>query len=70
MEAILRIFAFMGALGFGWVAFADEGKPEAKPASEESIQVVCPVNTEDNCEHCENCDTAKAQPVAENPENK
>ena len=64
MKAILHIFAFMGALGFGWVAFADEGK---KPASEESIQVVCPVNTEENCE---NCDTAKAQPVAENPENK
>lgn len=67
MKTILRIFAFMGALGFGWVAFADEGKTEAKPASEESIQVVCPVNTEENCE---NCDTAKAQPVAENPENK
>lgn len=64
MKAILRIFAFVGALGFGWVAFADEEETEAKTAPEEPIQVVCPINNTE-----ENCDTAKPQPDTKNPEN-
>ena len=64
---MFRKFAFVGILNFGLVAFAEEEKTEAQPAPEESIQVVCPVSTEENCE---NCDTTEkiTQPTVESAE--
>lgn len=69
MKDMFRKFAFVGILNFGLVAFAEEEKTEAQPAPEESIQVVCPVSTEENCENCEPA-SEPAQPVAGDSENK
>ena len=63
MKNMFHKFAFVGILNFGLVAFAEEEKTVAQPASEESIQVVCPVNTEENCENCGSTEES-AQPVA------
>lgn len=67
MKNIFRIFSFVGTLNFGCVAFAEEEQPKVNATSEESIQVVCPVSTEECCENCENCET-NPQPVVENNE--
>ena len=68
MKSLFHIFVFTGVLNLSGFAFAEEEKTEAK-ASEESIQVVCPVSTEENCSADEA--TAKSeQPAVENAENK
>ena len=66
MKNMFRMFAFVGIFNLGLVAFAEEKKADAA-ASEESIQVVCPVSTEENCE---NCDTTEkiTQPTVESAE--
>ena len=66
MKNMFRMFAFVGILNLGWIAFAEEKKAEAA-ASEESIQVVCPVSTEENCENCDAADKAN-QPTVESAE--
>ena len=65
---MFRMFAFVGVLSLGGLTFAEEKKTEGTP-SEESIQVVCPVKTEENCENCDKAAEPEQQPVV-NAENK
>ena len=57
---MFRMFAFAGALSFGWIAFGEE-----KTASSEEIRIDCPVNSEgsaeENGKNCENCNTPEVQ---------
>ena len=52
MKEMFRKILLVGTLNFGLVAFAEEEKTEDKSVSKESIQVVCPVNSDENCEDC------------------
>lgn len=57
MKNMFRKIVLVGALNLGWVAFAEEEKAENKSVSEESIQVVCPVGSEENCDGTETLTT-------------